>query len=186
MRIHAQTSPPAALEPMRWGEVQRRPRQSPDGSMLAFLCGHLDDAPQVHLVDSAGGEPRLLTHLLSGATEIEWSPDSTRLLAHCAVPVNPAGDASRDKANHLFVLDVQTGHATRVTYGPGVRGNARWSPDGKRIAYLAGSELRIVNADGSGERALANGLEDAPQFEWSRDGRSVELARGPRFPVNDS
>ncbi|MEA2178278.1 MAG: hypothetical protein QOG77_1575 [Solirubrobacteraceae bacterium] len=36
---------------------------------------------------------------------------------------------------------------------------ARWGPvDGFRVAYVAGSELRVVNGDGTGDRALASVL----------------------------
>src|SRR5690349_19521270 len=31
---------------------------------------------------------------------------------------------------------------------------ARWSPDGRRVAYTAGGQLWVVNADGSGRRRL--------------------------------
>jgi hypothetical protein len=37
----------------------------------------------------------------------------------------------------------------------GVVHDARWSPDGYRIAYLAGTSLRVVAGDGTGDRLVA-------------------------------
>ncbi|MDX2033263.1 MAG: SBBP repeat-containing protein [Blastocatellia bacterium] len=68
-----------------------------------------------------------------------------------------------------------------------------WSPDGTRIAFLrpfgiqGNYELRLVNADGSGERALANGIpEQAPI--WSPDSASVLYlsANGELFAAGGS
>jgi hypothetical protein len=62
---------------------------------------------------------------------------------------------------------------------------ARWSPDGSRIAYVAYSnryELRVMNADGTGDHIVATAaaviwLSEQP---WSADGR--RLAWGPFNP----
>src|SRR5262249_47470801 len=37
----------------------------------------------------------------------------------------------------------------------GVIAEPRWSPDGYRVAYLAGRSLRVVAGDGTGDRLLA-------------------------------
>jgi Tol biopolymer transport system component len=62
--------------------------------------------------------------------------------------------------------------------------DSQWSPDGRRIAFLrvpaSGStvELRVIGADGAGERKVRDVLLP-PQFdvslEWTADGRSVLL-----------
>ena len=49
-------------------------------------------------------------------------------------------------------------------------GEARWSPDGRRVAYTAGGQLWVVNADGSGRKQLTtlNGGAGGPV--WSPPG----------------
>lgn len=39
---------------------------------------------------------------------------------------------------------------------------ARWSPDGFRVAYLNGSELRVVAGDGTGDKVLRNRVARTP------------------------
>jgi dipeptidyl aminopeptidase/acylaminoacyl peptidase len=39
---------------------------------------------------------------------------------------------------------------------------ARWSPDGFRVAYLTGSELRVVAKDGTGDKVLRNRVAVTP------------------------
>jgi dipeptidyl aminopeptidase/acylaminoacyl peptidase len=50
---------------------------------------------------------------------------------------------------------------------------ARWSPDGRRVAYTAGGQLWVVNADGSGRRRLTtlNGGASGPV--WSPTGDRI-------------
>jgi dipeptidyl aminopeptidase/acylaminoacyl peptidase len=48
---------------------------------------------------------------------------------------------------------------------------ARWSPDGRRVAYTAGGQLWVVNADGSGRRRLTtlNGGASGPVWSPTSD-----------------
>jgi dipeptidyl aminopeptidase/acylaminoacyl peptidase len=61
----------------------------------------------------------------------------------------------------------------RLTTGGG-RSRPRWSPDGKRIAYLTGAQLWTMNADGSGPRRLTTRAAAGPS--WSPDGRWIAFA----------
>ena len=49
-----------------------------------------------------------------------------------------------------------------------------WSPDGKKIAFVRGG-LRVMNADGSGERELTHNTAVSPVFApaWAPDGRKI-------------
>lgn len=87
----------------------------------------------------------------------------------------------------LRVRDLRTGVETSL----GVSGAApRWSPDGERLAYVnsydysgyAGA-LRVVQADGTGDRQVVTGVAYVPGLDWSPDGRYI-LAQGS-FPESD-
>jgi TolB protein len=83
-----------------------------------------------------------------------------------------------DGESHIYVLG--SGEApNKVTHsGPHNWGPA-WSPDGKRILFYSdrlGSgrdQILVVNADGSGERALTNDTFNNIFPSWSPDGGRV-------------
>jgi TolB protein len=102
------------------------------------------------------------------------------LLAPAPGAAEPAGDDvalafSRNGA--LFVAAADGTGARRVS----ARGyQPDWSPDGRRIAYVAdwnGREsIYVMNADGRNVRRLTRGLHDL-EPEWSPDGRSIAFTR---------
>lgn len=68
------------------GPNDSQPVVSPDGRWLAFLRGG-DGPPQLAVVDTRGGEPRVLTsHRLGVTGRPAWSPDSSRLAYTAPVP----------------------------------------------------------------------------------------------------
>jgi dipeptidyl aminopeptidase/acylaminoacyl peptidase len=79
-------------------EADKRPRRltrgfrdvapdfSPDGKVLAFLRAAPGGKPQLHVVDAAGGEPRLLTEAPLGVASFAWSPDSRSILFSARTP----------------------------------------------------------------------------------------------------
>jgi dipeptidyl aminopeptidase/acylaminoacyl peptidase len=63
---------------------------------------------------------------------------------------------------------------------------ARWSPDGFRIAYHAGDDLRIVAGDGTGDRPLVRGVAAAPSAWWPGPAHRLAYAQpGGRVAVVD-
>jgi Tol biopolymer transport system component/DNA-binding winged helix-turn-helix (wHTH) protein len=67
-----------------------------------------------------------------------------------------------------------------VKLGDLVSGSAVWSPDGKMIAFHAGHDLLIANADGTGRRVLGTFREEPDFPSWSPDGNLI------RFNLNDA
>ncbi|MCP9948583.1 protein kinase domain-containing protein [Actinomadura madurae] len=71
---------------------------------------------------------------------------------------------------------------TRLT-SDGVRAvDPEWSPDGSRVAFVrgeaTGSDIWLVDADGSGAHALTSGAVRDMDPAWSRDGRWLAYVRG--------
>jgi TolB protein len=60
------------------------------------------------------------------------------------------------------------------TFGPGNKTQARWSPDGRRIAYVSDEtgnlEIFLMNPDGSHRVNLTNNPNDDYEPAWSPDG----------------
>ncbi|WP_314147418.1 S9 family peptidase [uncultured Leifsonia sp.] len=55
------------------------PRFSPDGRLIAFLRAVPKSAPQLYVVDAAGGEPVQVTDRTLGVSEFAWAPDGRSL-----------------------------------------------------------------------------------------------------------
>jgi dipeptidyl aminopeptidase/acylaminoacyl peptidase len=62
---------------------------------------------------------------------------------------------------------------------------ARWSPDGKRVAYIAGGQLWIASADGTNARQISNVSGGASGPVWAPTGDRVAFVSGV-YPDCDS
>lgn len=97
-----------------------------------------------------------------------------------------------DRETHLWLVDVESGAARRLTSGPGPEREPVWSPDGRRIAFVANrrpnrdivwrSDVWVVDVE-SGRQTRVTGGEGA--FEtpcWLPDGETLAVL-GHRFPA---
>jgi dipeptidyl aminopeptidase/acylaminoacyl peptidase len=115
-------------------------------------------------------------------TNAAWSPDGTQI----AFVSNHDKDPDRTENTDVFVVDAHPGATPRkLTDFPGPdSGPVSWSPNGKLIAYLKGSEskfsaysmnrLAVVPADGGSSRVLSEKLDrgiSSPAF--TRNGASI-------------
>jgi len=98
-----------------------------------------------------------------------------------------------DRVAHLWLVDVETGRARRLTDGPTPDEAPAWSPDGRRIAFAANrrrdhdlvwhSDIHVVEVATGELTAITGGtlaLFGAP--EWLPDGRMI-AALGHRYPA---
>jgi len=186
-----------------------------DGGRVAFLRARsgTDRSTCLWVRDTATGAERLVAdpdELLSGS-EDRVPPEELarreRTRQAAAGVVSFAADkavriAAFALSGRLFVADLADadGAAVRELVVPGPVLDPRPDPTGANIGYVAGGALRVVGADGAGDRALAvpeaenvtYGLAEflaaeemhrTRGFWWSPDGRQLLVARVDTTPV---
>src|SRR6266542_3563527 len=82
----------------------------------------------------AAGRPITVTDLLSlqRISDVQVSPDGARVLYTVAVPEIQANRSAR----HIWMVSVATAEARAITT-TGHDGSARWSPDGRSVAFVS-------------------------------------------------
>ena len=100
-----------------------------------------------------------------------FSPDGNKLVFSLA----------RNGNTDIYVMDLNTRRATRMTSGPAIETAPCYSPDGKQIVFesdRSGSQqLYIMNVDGSGMNRLTYGKGSYGNPVWSPRGDLIAFTR---------
>nr|NUR38355.1 S9 family peptidase [Sphingomonas sp.] len=111
---------------------------------------------------------------LSAASDPQISPDG-RTVAY----VRRSADIMTDKArSSIWLINVATGEERPLAAGAGDHFSPKWSPDGRRLAYVStaegGAPQLFVRWMDTGQTVRVTGLPDSPQdLAWSPDGRRI-------------
>lgn len=149
---------------------------SPDGHFAASSDGGA--CPQCHpplvLTRVFDGQRRVLVRAGSNS-DPTFSPDGRSIAFSRGFFAKNFGEYSR--APGLWRVRVNGTGLQRLTNGFAFC--PKWSPDGKRIAYLTSTgAVRMVSATGRGNRLLlARGGDLACGASWSPDSRTLALVR---------
>jgi Tol biopolymer transport system component len=132
-------------------------------------------------------------------SQYAWSPDGSQVAF---------ADYSGYGAE-IFLLSPDGSSRIQLTNDGGLDGFPSWSPDGTMIAYASDtappsgpdspyytpgcdydlngcpSDIRVINADGSGEARLTNDPTGATMPSWSPDGSKIAFVSGRADPNGD-
>jgi dipeptidyl aminopeptidase/acylaminoacyl peptidase len=133
------------------------------------------------VASSAGAVPVSPSHVFEGkdifslqcVTDPQIRPDG-----HVVAYVRMSYDIMTDRPRRsIWLVDTDTGAQTPLATGPGSSSSPRWSPDGKRLAYIAsdgGRPQLFVRWMQTEQAARITDLTEMPEaLEWSPDGRNI-------------
>jgi tol-pal system beta propeller repeat protein TolB len=137
------------------------PAWSPDGKKIAFSSrrGGRFNFP-VYLMNADGSEQEeLIVDNIGGWVLPDWSPDGKRLVL---------GGLQANDTVQLLLYEVSTKSSTFVSDAVGINSFARWSPDGRYIAYAhipgyeydafgVGADLMLYDLETKTHRKLSEG-----------------------------
>ncbi len=162
----------------------------PNGTSAIYVAAASPGATAKRITAGSGGKA-----FAEGA--IAWSPDSKRLAF--------LSDASKPGQEQLYVADLASGQARKLTEARGFLDAPGWSPDGKTLAILftenavraagplvaeaaqtgvikdAVTEQRLALVDAAGGKLRQISPEDmyVYEYDWSPDGKRFVVTAAP-------
>jgi hypothetical protein len=154
------THPVACLNASSWKQAISQKPALPQGlGGKVLLSGVNASGESVLSISNLDGSNRqVFTDVRDGSL----SPDGSKLAI--------------SSADGISILDFASGQTTKLPGTVEFDFNPAWSPDGSKIVFMRGNgryDLFLINADGSGLRALTNGgLQEWP-VGWMPDGQRL-------------
>jgi Tol biopolymer transport system component len=148
---------------------------SPDGNWIAFDSNR-DGNEEIYLMSSDGSNLKRLTDTpgtpgKQRSYKPQWSPDGKRF----------AFGSTRDRSSdnwveivEIYTMDTDGSNIRRLTHTTDEgysSSDAKWSPDGKKIAFLSGPGAKITDGDKSRLTQWREGLEI---YVMDADGSNVQ------------
>lgn len=162
------------------GKFSSDPAWSPDGNWIAFNSNR-SGKQEIYVMSSDGSNQKQLTDT-PGKNAVsykpDWSPDGKR------ISFSSTRDGSSDNlfdTVEIYTMDADGSNVqrlTRATDKGNTSSDAKWSPDGKKIAFLSGPrakswtqwletrEIYMMDADGSNSRRLTFNQAADGHHDW--------------------
>jgi len=135
-------------------------------AMLAVVSGAQSQEASKHAITF---DDLIAMHRIA---EPKLSPDAKWVVYTLATPDM---EANRNATN-LWMMPVAGGDAVQLTQS-GKDSSAKWSPDGKTIAFLSSrsgdSQIYVLSLDGGEARPLTKLSTGADMVKWSPDGKAI-------------
>ena len=92
--------------------------------------------------------------------------------------------SDREGHGDVWIMNADGSDPVNLTQGRDCASPA-WSPDGTKIAYIAGGEIWLMDADGSNLQQVTDDAIDKVRLFWSEDGSSIYYIAVPTWPISD-
>jgi dipeptidyl aminopeptidase/acylaminoacyl peptidase len=171
---------------------------APNSQYFSFRSAR-EKKSQIYLMSATGGEARPITKFKTGFSSYRWSPDG-KWIAYTAGDEKTKQQTGIEKKygeftiidkelnpSHLWILNVDSGKTKKIVDRDDLHVTSiAWSPDGKKIAFSANPDSRILSFSKSDIYVVTvadkkikhlvkqKGPDSAPL--WSPDGKTIAFS----------
>ncbi len=157
------------------------PCWSPDGKQILFTSARDNENREIYVMNSDGSNVMRLTNNDLFEEVPTWSKDGRKILfTRQLVEII---DTAKVTNGEIFIMDKDGKNEKRLTFKKGYDSGAKFSPDGKQIAFYGSTEdknyeIYIMNADGTHVTNLTNDILEDYSPDWSPDGKWIAYSSG--------
>jgi len=109
------------------------------------------------------------------------SPDGSRV----AFTIGDVNYAANRVVTQIYVVLLEGGNPKQLTNGQSSSSAPRWSPDGKKIAFVTGSQVWTMDSDGDNKDQVTKLSTGAAAPVWSPDGKWIAFTSDVHPDCND-
>ena len=141
------------------------PSWSPNGEKIAYSTVS-PFTGAIYIMNPDGTEKTLIAEpnvIWNCYDDPVWSPDGTKIAfvkKYTGMPPAPDWDGA------LFIMNSDGSNQIRITDNESYNAQPSWSPDSKKIAFMRGYRIMVIDIDSGNEINLTNGLIDSSP-SWS-------------------
>ncbi len=149
---------------------------APEGDEVVFVSDR-SGAKEIWTATPGGGEPRQRTTAVERVSDPSYARDGSGLVFSM--------DHGGDERNDLWLLRKGAAAPERLTETPISETQARFSPDGKSLAFVADRDrpflfnVEVMDLATRKTRQLTHETANVYGPQWSRDGRTLVALRTP-------
>lgn len=157
------------------------PEWSPDGKKIAFTSDRDHKSREIYTMNVDGSDIVRVTNNEFFEECPNWTIDGSKLLF--TRQIKEPNDTSHAANGEIFIMDSDGKNQKRLTFKKGYDSGAKFSPDGKKIAFYGPAEdgnfeIFLMNSDGSNIINLSNDILEDYSPSWSPDGNWIAYTSG--------
>tara|TARA_R110002072_G_scaffold23949_1_gene81824 strand:+ start:5123 stop:6037 length:915 start_codon:yes stop_codon:yes gene_type:complete len=163
------------------------PELSPNGKTIVFISDRDSLSKNIYLMNKDGSNIKPLIQNKSYEESPCWSPSGKEIIF--TRQLRDSSDTSHAANGEIFIINLDGNNVRRLTNKFGYDSGAKFSPNGKQIAFYGSNEnnewdLYIMDYDGANLYNLTNDSIECYSPDWSLDGEWLVYTAGSKGNYN--